>query len=405
MKSSFQIMDAFSVQLVLGLFVAVCLATLIKSFAKREDRFVLELLQRADIVVGKDVTFKHPDVILKWYRGSLGIAETYISKEWSVNAISLKEFHRRLASVPASFKRRLFQTWAFKLSWLLMYVRNYHSVSLDKHSVTSHYDIGNSLYEAFLDSNMQYTCGYWKDARSLEDAQITKMRLLASKLKLRPGMTVLDIGCGWGGFAKYLASHYGAVVTGITISDEQVALAHTKYHHPQVTVLNQDYRLHRPSQQYDRIVSVGMYEHVGKTNGPIFFKSVHNYLKDDGILLLHCIGVNRPLKKVDDFILKYIFPNGHIHSLMEIMRDVSGLFTLEDVQNFGYDYSLTLDAWREKFFRSIAEGRISPDENFTRMWDYYLSSCSAMFDQRQCHLYQIVFTKGRNYHARYDAAR
>jgi len=259
-----------------------------------------------------------------------------------------------------------------------------------------HYDLGNQLFESFLDTNMNYSCAYWKNAKDLEEAAIAKMELIAQKLKLEPGMKVLDIGCGWGGLCRYLAEHYGVSVTGCTISVEQGNLARERCEGLPVQILLSDYR--DIDEKFDRIVSVGMFEHVGTDNYRTFFEVTNKCLKDDGILLLHTIGVSHQfVPLIEPWFHKYIFPNGILPYHTDIPKNVEGLFVLEDWHNFGHDYFKTLRAWKSNFIANWPNIKHSMDqgasEKFYRMWIYYLTISAAAFRARKYQLWQVVLTK------------
>ena len=243
-----------------------------------------------------------------------------------------------------------------------------------------------------LDPYMQYSCAYWKEAETLEQAQEAKLDMICRKLQLEPGMTLLDIGCGWGGLAEYAARHYGAVVHGVTISAEQQKLAQQRCEGLDVTILLQDYR--DLNQQFDRIVSVGMFEHVGPKNYATYFDVVDRNLKPDGLFLLHTIGAIRTDMNVDPWIDKYIFPNGCLPSVRHIADASESHFILEDWHNFGADYDTTLMAWYERFLQAWPQLSEKYGERFKRMFSYYLNACAGAFRARDIQLWQVVFSRG-----------
>lgn len=256
----------------------------------------------------------------------------------------------------------------------------------------AHYDIGNDLYKRMLDSRMIYSCGYWANADNLEDAQYQKLDLICRKLELKPGLRLLDIGCGWGGLAEFAARQYGVEVVGITISEEQQKLARETCTDLPVDIQLVDYR--SLTGKFDRIVSVGMFEHVGHKNYRTYFETVEKLLVDDGLFLLHTIGADKSRNGVDPFIEKYIFPNGEIPSRRDINDANLDLLRLEDWHNLGTDYDRTLVAWWQNFKKAWPELEEQYDQNhFYRMWKYYLLSCAGYFRARQGQLWQIVFTK------------
>ncbi|HIV99713.1 MAG TPA: cyclopropane fatty acyl phospholipid synthase [Candidatus Desulfovibrio intestinipullorum] len=237
---------------------------------------------------------------------------------------------------------------------------------------------------------MNYSCGYWRHASTLEEAQTAKMELICRKLDLQPGMKVLDIGCGWGGLCRYMHEHYQADVTGISVASEQIRYA--KEHDPEQAIhwLCDDYR--NLTGSYDRIVSVGMFEHVGRKNYATYMQKVRSLLKKDGLFLLHTIGANYQKSGADPWINKYIFPNGMLPAPVSLSKAFSGLFVLEDWHNFGADYDRTLMAWYERFEKGLKEGGFTCHEEVRRMYRYYLLSCAGAFRARDIQLWQLVLS-------------
>lgn len=263
-----------------------------------------------------------------------------------------------------------------------------------------HYDLGNDLFSAMLDRDtMTYTCGYWKDATTLRDAQIAKIDLLCRKLGLQPGMTVLDIGCGWGNFAQYAASRYGVSVVGLTVSKEQAALARERCAGLDVTIVLEDYQKY--SGSFDRIVSIEMIEAVGRKNMPTYFGMVERCLKPNGLFGLQAISAETftrySVASLDQYILwlrKRIFPNGYLPTLPQLITPARGAMVLEDLHNFSADYAKTLSAWAVNFENAWPSLREKYGEPFRNMWLYYLCGCEALFEARMVQLYQIVYSKG-----------
>jgi cyclopropane-fatty-acyl-phospholipid synthase len=254
-----------------------------------------------------------------------------------------------------------------------------------------HYDIGNDVYRAMLDPTMSYSCGYWKDAKDLASAQRAKLRLICEKLELEAGQRLLDIGCGWGGLASFAATHYGVDVVGITVSREQAKLARERCKGLPVVIELKDYR--DITGQFDRVVSVGMFEHVGPRNYATYFGKVSDLMTGDGIFLLHTIGYHSTTATTDAWIEKYIFPNSKLPSPNQISQGFEPFFVLEDWHNFGRDYDRTLMAWWENFKTAWAILKRKYDQRFYRMWQYYLMSCAGLFRSRQGLLWQLVLTK------------
>ena len=254
-----------------------------------------------------------------------------------------------------------------------------------------HYDIGNDVFEAMLDSTMSYSCGYWANADTLEQAQTHKLDMICQKLELQPGEHLLEIGCGWGGLAHHAAEHYGVKVTGITVSKQQQDYARQRCVGLPVAIELKDYR--DLSGKFDKVVSVGMFEHVGTKNYPVYFDNVLRLMKEEGLFLLHTIGNYRTTHSVDPWIDRYIFPNGKLPSIAEISSVIENKLVVEDWHNFGQDYDRTLMAWMENFDRAWPTLAARYDERFYRMWKYYLLSCAGFFRCRQGQLWQIVFSK------------
>jgi len=244
-----------------------------------------------------------------------------------------------------------------------------------------------------LDPYMQYSCAYWdRGANSLADAQKDKLQLIGEKLQLQPGMRLLDIGCGWGGLANYMHETFGISVVGLTISKEQLAFAKERFGKPGIEFRLQDYR-HCEDEPFDRIVSVGMLEHVGYKNYKVYFNKVFDLLKKDGLALIHSIGDTMTDVKCDPWIDKYIFPNGLLPSARHITNAIPEPYVIEDWHNFGSSYDLTLMEWYKNFSKAWPElsKNLGLDERFKRMWTYYLLTCAGAFRARVSpQLWQIV---------------
>ena len=260
-----------------------------------------------------------------------------------------------------------------------------------------HYNLGNDLYEKMLGPSMAYSCGYWKDVETLDEAQEQKFDLICRKIGLEKGQRVLDIGCGWGGFARHAAKKYGAQVVGITISSEQVTVVQEKTKELPVEIRLQDWRA-LPDEKFDHVISIGMFEHVGPKNYREFMQKVRSMLSEDGLFLLHTIGHSKTTRNVEPWFHKYIFPNGHLPSAAQIAaafdREWFGepIFVMEDWHNFGSDYDKTLTAWFENFDAAWPELKNKYDERFYRMWKYYLKVSAGMFRARYLQLWQIVLS-------------
>ncbi|HZW16267.1 MAG TPA: cyclopropane-fatty-acyl-phospholipid synthase family protein [Brevundimonas sp.] len=266
-----------------------------------------------------------------------------------------------------------------------------------RRNVAHHYDLSLDLYRRFLDTDLQYSCAYFEHpGMTLDEAQVAKKRHLAAKLLLEPGQSVLDIGCGWGGLAMTLAEEAGARVTGVTLSEEQLAVARARAGErglaDRVEFRKQDYR--DVEERFDRIVSVGMFEHVGVPNYQAFFDAMARQLKDDGVAVLHAIGQNHVSVSNQPWIGKYIFPGGYTPALSEILPAIerAGLW-VTDIEILRLHYAETLKAWRERFEANRAEIAALYDERFCRMWEFYLCLSEVAFRHRGCMVFQIQLAK------------
>lgn len=269
-------------------------------------------------------------------------------------------------------------------------------------NASAHYDIGNDLYERMLDRRMVYSCGYWADADNLDDAQEAKLQLICDKLKLEPGMHLLDIGCGWGGLAQYAAERYGVRVTGVSLAAQQVKVATQRCQGLEVDIKQLDFR--HVKGRFDRVVSVGMLEHVGPKNYQAFFDASYELLASDGIALHHTIGSSTTKNHTDPWFDKYIFPAGVIPSLEQLGAATQGKWVVEDIHNFGPDYDKTLLAWHNNI-NQVWDEIPRYDEHFRRTWQYYLLSSAASFRVRALHLWQIVMRPARRVAPVYQAVR
>lgn len=327
-------------------------------------------------------------------QGSLGLGESYVDGQW--DAGQLDEMISRFLRAELDSKIVGLMSLRLVAHVLASRVRDLlvnRQTSRRAYVVGErHYDIGNDIYEAMLDPTMTYSCGYWERADSLEEAQQAKLDLVCRKLQLQPGERLLDVGCGWGGLAEFAARNYHARVTGITVSREQQALARERVQGLDVEIQLMDYRDLRG--QYDKVVSIGMFEHVGPKNYRKYFRRMLDLLAPGGLLLLHTIGEYRTSNSSDPWIDKYIFPNGKLPSCRRVATAFEGLFTLQDWHNFGPDYDLTLMAWWRNFDQAWPQ-LVSEkyDQRFYRMWKYYLQSCAGMFRSGWGQLWQLVLSK------------
>ncbi|MCC5880534.1 MAG: cyclopropane fatty acyl phospholipid synthase [Idiomarina sp.] len=359
---------------------------------------VENLLATADIHINGerpwDIQLHRDDVLDRALAyGNLGLGEAYMQGHWDCE--SLDQMFARLlrAKVSEQVNPRKLAFYALKNRFI-----NFQSKSRAWEVGQKHYDIGNDLYQAMLDKRMVYTCGFWTQASDLKTAQEHKLELTCRKLKLKPGMRILDIGCGWGSFMQYAAEHYGVECTGVTISKEQVALGEERCKDLPVEFILKDYR-DLPAlfadKPFDAIVSLGMFEHVGPKNHKQYMQIANQLLQQDGLFLLHTIGRNRANTAPDPWINKYIFPNGELPAIRHVGEAAEGLFVVEDLHNFGASYDKTLMAWHDNFAQAWPELRKNPKytEEFNRMWRYYLLSCAGAFRARDIQLWQWVLSK------------
>lgn len=350
------------------------------------------LLAQADVQINGDrpwdISVKNPALFARvMAQGSLGLGESYMQGWWDCQALDQFFFTIMRADLAKKVPKNMRTFMTYLKSKLINLQSKERAFQVGQH----HYDLGDDLFAAMLDKRMLYSCGYWKNAKNLDQAQEHKLELICKKLYLKPGMKVLDIGCGWGGLALYAAKNYGVSVVGVTVSKEQAAYAQKIAQGYPVEIRLQDYRdVH---ETFDRIVSVGMFEHVGYKNYDTFMRIACNLLADDGLMLLHTIGGNRSETCGDDWIEKYIFPNGMLPSISQIGAAIENRFVMEDWHNFSADYDKTLMAWHANFIKHWPELQSKYGDEFYRMWNYYLLSCAGMFRARCLQLWQIVLSK------------
>lgn len=360
---------------------------------KKIEQYTTDWLEKAGISIDgnmpKDVHVHNKRLYARMmFAGTLGAGESYMDGDWDCEA--LDELTRLLFSAS-----HLADPFSKELSSIWLRLKGLFS-SIGKKTKAfqvgqQHYDIGNDLYARMLDKRMIYSCGYWKNAENLEQAQEHKLDLICRKLQLKPGLTVLDIGGGWGGFSRYAAEKYQVSVVNVSVSKEQVAFADA--HKKGLNIENrfQDYR--DITGTYDRIVSVGMFEHVGEKNYAPFMKVAGELLSDDGLLLLHTIGARENRHINDPWIERYIFPNSMLPSGSQIIQASQKHFIMEDWHNFGADYDKTLMAWYENFKLAWPDLAEKYGERFYRMWCFYLLTSAGSFRARYNQLWQIVFSK------------
>lgn len=327
-------------------------------------------------------------------RGSLGFGEGYMKGWWKTESVDELVCNLWKSGIGDKIKFGFLVKLAFHLKGLFT---NAGNEKRSKEIGEKHYDIGNDIYSRMLGKYMVYSCGFWERADKLDDSQRDKMEMICKKLRLKPGMTVLDIGCGFGELLKYMALNYKVKAIGVTISKEQYEIGKEKCKEiPEVSILLCDYR-HIPKGYgpFDRIVSVGMAEHIGWKNYRVFMKNAHKLLKDDGIFLLHTMGFDSDQFVAEPWIDKYIFPGGILPSGKRLLTAAKGLFVMQDLHNFGLDYDRTLMAWFSNFQKSWPILKAKYGDEFYRMWKFYLLSLAGAFRAEQIYLWQIVFTKKR----------
>jgi cyclopropane-fatty-acyl-phospholipid synthase len=353
--------------------------------------FIEDIAAKADIQIGgtrpQDITVRDDRFYNRVIRGgTLGLGESYMDGWWDANALDEFIYTGLMAHLNTAIQANL----ATFLTIAKASLFNLQSTSRAFHIAEAHYDLGNDLYEAMLDSRMVYSCGYWAKAKTLNEAQEAKLDLICRKVGLKKGDHILDIGCGWGSFAKFAAEKYGVSVVGVTVSKEQAVLARERCKGLPIEIRVQDYR--DLDEKFDHIISIGMFEHVGVKNYETYFNVAKKCLKKGGLFLLHTIGSQTSSVGGDPWIEKYIFPGGHLPSVSQIGKAVEGGFIIEDLHNFGSDYDKTLMAWWKNFDAAWPTLREKYGDRFYRMWKYYLLSCAGAFRARDIQLWQVVLS-------------
>lgn len=363
-----------------------------RTMSMQAENLIVNLLNSAGIAVNGNNPWDIQINKNKFYErvlkdGSLGLGEAYVDGDW--DCLNLDLFFDRLLTAKLEEKIKSNLRMMFKL--LVMRIVNLQTKKRAQIVGKKHYDLGNNLFESMLDKRMNYSCAYWAHATDLDEAQEHKLELSCKKLMLKPGMRILDIGCGFGALAKYAAERYQVNVVGVTISKQQYEYAKENCKGLPITILLQDYR--DIKEKFDRIISIGMFEHVGHLNYDTYMKVAHRNLVDQGIFLLHTIGSNITKFDIDEWFGKYIFPNGMLPSIAQIAAASEKYFIMEDWHNFGSDYDKTLLAWHTNFNHYWPQLMNHYDERFFRMWNYYLLACAGAFRARTIQLWQIVFSK------------
>ncbi len=357
---------------------------------KSAKQILKELISPTDIEVNGnkpwDIQVHNP----KFYSrvlagGSLALGESYMDGWWDCK--DLDQFFFKLLYARLDRKFTMHQLGVLLRSKLFNLQNRKHSKKVAK----VHYDLGNDFYKAMLDKNMQYTCAYWKDAKNLNQAQEHKLDLICKKLKLKKGDKVLEIGCGWGGFARYAAKNYGCHVTAYNISKEQVKHAREWCKGLPVEIIHKDYR--EAKGKFDKIAAIGICEHIGYKNYKPLMKLVNKCLKNHGLFILHTIACDESTTTGEAWLDKYIFPNGMLPSPKQITTAAEGYFVLEDWHNFGINYDKTLMAWYDNFNKNWPKFEKMYGKRFYRMWKYYLLCLAGSFRARNIQLWQIVYSK------------
>ena len=362
------------------------------------ERIVTNVLAEAGIQVNGphpwDIHVHDPRFFARVLRSkNLGLGETYMDGWWDCPRLD-QLFDRLLR---ARSDDQIIDRPLERLRVLASGIRNMQSRRRSRRVAECHYDLGNDLYAAMLDDHQQYSCAYFKNGDNLHRAQARKLRLICDKLELKSGMRLLDIGCGFGGLARFAAREYGCDVVGVNISRQQIAFAREACAELPVEIREQDYRTlggdEANPERFERVVSVGMFEHVGPRNHRAFMRVAARCLKRGGAFLLHTIGSNRTCTCCDPWIDRYIFPGGCLPSIAQIGRAAEGLLVMEDWHNLGPHYDRTLMCWLANFRTAWPRLRARYGERFRRMWEYYLQSCAGAFRARDVQLWQIVFTR------------
>jgi cyclopropane-fatty-acyl-phospholipid synthase len=319
--------------------------------------------------------------------GTLGFGESYMDGWWDCDALDEMCCRAIRAGLEKRFAFRLPNVWALLTALLV----NQQTSRRSRKVARVHYDLSNDFFEAMLDPNMQYSCALFTEGDDLASAQLRKLDWICKRLDLRPGLRLLDIGCGWGGLARHAARHYGCQVVGITISQEQFRYAQRWCRGLDVEIQLRDYR--DVTERFDRVVSVGMVEHVGYKNYHTYMRAAASSLGENGLFLCQGICGNFSRVHADPWIKRYIFPNSMLPSLARLTRAAEGVFTVEDVKNIGPNYDPTLLAWEENFRRAWPRFTDRYGERFRRMWRFYLLSCAGAFRARSLQVFSILFSK------------
>ena len=355
-----------------------------------------------------DITVNNERFYRRALRGSLGIGESYLDGDWDCQALDVM-FNRILA---ARKWRSPLLRFARALKVLQARLTNLQSRPRSMAVAEEHYNLDHRMYALFLGPWNQYTCCFFDGTGDLEQAEINKLEMICDKLEIERGDRVLDIGCGWGGFAKYAATTRGCEVTGISLSTEQIDYARSYTAGLPVTIRQLDYRdLPRSGlPPFDKIVIVGMIEHVGYKNYRELMDVVHRMLTPEGLFLLHTIGNRDETLVVDPWIEKYIFRNSMAPAMSQLSRAAEDALVIQDWENYGHYYVPTLQTWYDRFNANWPKIRALDsakpfDERFRRMWNYYLMSCKAAFEVEELYLWHLVMTRRGSGRGVYDRVK
>ncbi len=363
------------------------------------EQFARDLLAKADIEINGnrpwDIEVHDPNLYARVIaEGTIGLGEGYMDRQWDCR--QLDEFFNRVIALDLG--KHLPFSFGTAMLFLRSKYRNQQTKRRSLETVGTFYDLPVEVFEASFDSRLTGSCGYWKNAKTLDEAQLAKQDLVCRKIGLNANHHVLDIGCGWGSFMSYAAEKYKARCVGTTISGKQVAYARKRYAGLPVEFRLEDYRDFKPDRKFDRVVSMGMFEHVGSKNYRRYLELARQAMKEDGLFLLHTIWQNKRSPAIDPWLDKYIYPNGQLPSVGEITSAVEGLFVVEDVHNFGAYYDRTLVEWDKKFQANKASVRSAIEQSgrdydkFCRMWEYYHLSCAGGFRSRVVNVGQFIFS-------------
>jgi len=358
----------------------------------KSEKIVHELLSSANITVNGNNPWDMQIHDERFYERvlrdtSLALGESYMDGWWDCEAID--ELINRLLRANLREKVENNLRMAFHVLKAKLFNRQSPPKSLEV--AERHYNLGNDLYQAMLDKRLNYTCAYWKNATNLDEAQEAKLELVCQKIGIHEGMHILELGCGWGSFAKYAAEKHGASVVGYNISKQQVHLGRELCQGLPVELRLQDYR--EAAGQFDAVISIGVMEHVGFKNYKTYMQVVDRCLKQDGVALIHTIGRNKSITTGEPWTDKYIFPNGMLPSITQLGKAMETYFVMEDWHNIGPHYDRTLMTWHTNFNHAWLKLRENYSDHFRRMWNYYLLSSAGGFRARTQQLWQIVMTR------------